>query len=142
MTLTAASGRVLARAVVSRVDVPPADNSAMDGYALRLADLQAAHGRLPVSQRIPAGQVPAPLRPGTAARMALYHEKAPELALAGATDTAVEMLQNAFDRGFDDPDMYASDDDLNSLRGDARFQKLLAAVMPQDYREYDDKVGK
>lgn len=68
--LTAALDRVLATDVLSRVDVPPADNSAMDGYALRLADLQAASGhRLPVSQRVPAGHVPAPLAAGTAARI-------------------------------------------------------------------------
>jgi molybdopterin molybdotransferase len=63
-------GRVLARDVVSTLDVPPADNSAMDGYALRLADLAAAPDAvLPLSQRIPAGQVGEPLRPGTAARI-------------------------------------------------------------------------
>jgi molybdopterin molybdotransferase len=60
-------GRVLARDVVSAVDVPPADNSAMDGYALRAADLGGAI--LPVSQRIPAGVVGTPLRPGAAARI-------------------------------------------------------------------------
>jgi molybdopterin molybdotransferase len=62
--------RVLARDVVSAVDVPPADNSAMDGYALRAADLGGAEGAvLAVSQRIPAGTVGSPLRPGTAARI-------------------------------------------------------------------------
>lgn len=68
--LVAALGRVLARDILSTVDVPPADNSAMDGYALRLADLQASPMRtLPVSQRIAAGQVPRALQPGTAARI-------------------------------------------------------------------------
>jgi molybdopterin molybdotransferase len=63
-------GRVLGRDVVSAVDVPPADNSAMDGYALRRADVEgAAGGLLAVSQRIPAGVVGTPLRPGTAARL-------------------------------------------------------------------------
>ena len=68
-----ALGRVLARPVVSALDVPPADNSAMDGYALRLADLPAevlAGGSLlPVSQRLPAGVVGQPLQPGTAVRI-------------------------------------------------------------------------
>ena len=64
-----ALGRVLAADVVSLVDVPPADNSAMDGYALRCADLPAAGAVLPLSQRIAAGSVPAPLQPGTAARI-------------------------------------------------------------------------
>lgn len=64
----AALGRVLAAPVVSTLDVPPNDNSSMDGYALRAAD--AAAGRpLPVSQRIAAGSVGAPLEPGTAARI-------------------------------------------------------------------------
>jgi len=61
-----ALGRVLAEAVVSTIDVPGEDNSAMDGYALRAAEV----GRpLPVSQRIPAGAVGGPLEPGTAARI-------------------------------------------------------------------------
>jgi len=65
-----ALGRVLALPVVSQLDVPPADNSAMDGYALRAADLLARPGTaLPVSQRVPAGVVGAVLEPGTAARI-------------------------------------------------------------------------
>jgi len=62
-------GRVLAESVVSTIDVPAWDNSAMDGYALRSADLSAGGGRLPVSQRIPAGVAGPPLEPGTAARI-------------------------------------------------------------------------
>ena len=64
-----ALGRVLAADVRALVDVPPADNSAMDGYAMRCADVPAAGTTLPVSQRIPAGVVGAPLTPGTAARI-------------------------------------------------------------------------
>ena len=64
-----ALGRVLARGVVSALDVPPADNSAMDGYAMRLADLPVAGTVLPVSQRLPAGVVGAVLQPGTAVRI-------------------------------------------------------------------------
>ena len=64
-----ALGRVLARPVVSGLDVPPADNSAMDGYALRAADVPAAGTLLPVSQRLPAGVVGAALQPGTAVRI-------------------------------------------------------------------------
>ncbi len=62
-------GRVLARSVVSALDVPPADNTAMDGYALRAADVPVAGTLLPVSQRIPAGVVGQPLQPGTAVRI-------------------------------------------------------------------------
>ncbi|HUQ76577.1 MAG TPA: gephyrin-like molybdotransferase Glp [Burkholderiales bacterium] len=60
-----ATRRVLARAQRSTMDVPPMDNSAMDGYAVRVADgLQ-----LRVAQKIMAGAVGKPLEPGTAARI-------------------------------------------------------------------------
>ncbi len=59
-----ALGRVLAADVVSTIDVPPADNTAMDGYALRVADVPLAGRMLPVSQRIAAGSVGAPLAAG------------------------------------------------------------------------------
>ena len=62
-------GRVLARGVVSALDVPPADNTSMDGYAMRAADVPAAGTVLPVSQRLPAGVVGQPLQPGTAVRI-------------------------------------------------------------------------
>jgi molybdopterin molybdotransferase len=64
-----ALGRVLAEDVRSALDVPPADNTSMDGYALRAADVTAAGTVLPVSQRIPAGVVGTPLAAGTAARI-------------------------------------------------------------------------
>lgn len=64
-----ADGRVLAQAIVSGLQVPPCDNSAMDGYALRVDDVLAAQGALPVSQRIAAGSVGTPLLPGTVARI-------------------------------------------------------------------------
>ena len=61
-------GRVLAAEVRSALDVPSADNSAMDGYALRAADA-AAGALLPVTQRIPAGVVGLALAPHSAARI-------------------------------------------------------------------------
>ena len=61
-------GRVLAQAQISAITVPPLDNSAMDGYAVRVADLSVGV-RLPVSQRIAAGQVGVALQPGTTARI-------------------------------------------------------------------------
>lgn len=64
-----ALGRALAADVRSLIDVPPADNSAMDGYALRVADVPASGIVLPISQRIPAGVVGGPLESGTAARI-------------------------------------------------------------------------
>lgn len=64
-----AFNRVLAAPQTSTVTVPPLDNSAMDGYAVRMADVSAAGVRLPVSQRIQAGQLGVALAPGTAARI-------------------------------------------------------------------------
>ncbi|MCS4509519.1 molybdopterin molybdotransferase MoeA [Xylophilus ampelinus] len=64
-----ADRRVLAVDLVSALQVPPHDNSAMDGYAVRTADTARPGTELPISQRVAAGQVPQPLRPGTAARI-------------------------------------------------------------------------
>jgi molybdopterin molybdotransferase len=68
-----AHGRVLAADQYSQMDVPGSDNSSMDGYAVRTADCAGATAgapiRLPVSQRIPAGQPGVPLQPGSAARI-------------------------------------------------------------------------
>lgn len=64
-----ADGRVLLADAVSALQVPPQDNSAMDGYALRCAHVAAPGALLPVSQRIPAGSVGHALQPGTAARI-------------------------------------------------------------------------
>ncbi|QVI77340.1 molybdopterin molybdotransferase MoeA [Pseudomonas syringae] len=67
VSLADAEGRVLAVDLVSTLDLPPWPNSAMDGYALRVADW---HGEpLTVSQRIFAGQAPEALAPGTCARI-------------------------------------------------------------------------
>ena len=64
-----AAGRVLAEPQRSTIDVPSLDNSAMDGFAVRLADLKAAETKLKVSQRIFAGAVGQALQPGTVARI-------------------------------------------------------------------------
>lgn len=61
--------RVLARPIHSLIDVPPGDNTSMDGYAVRVADVPQPGVRLQVAQRIPAGQVGRALEPGTAARI-------------------------------------------------------------------------
>jgi molybdopterin molybdotransferase len=63
-----ANGRVLAEDQASTIDVPSADNTSMDGYAVRAADCVNGGAVLRVTQRIPAGQVGAPREPGTAAR--------------------------------------------------------------------------
>ena len=64
-----ADGRVLAQNMLSSLHVPPQDNSSMDGYAMRAADVGVAGAVLSVSQRIPAGSVGTPLQAGTAARI-------------------------------------------------------------------------
>jgi molybdopterin molybdotransferase len=61
--------RVLATDVASVVHVPPADNTSMDGYAVRCADVPDVGAELPVGLRIPAGTAPSPLPPGQAARV-------------------------------------------------------------------------
>lgn len=67
VTLADAQGRILADDLISTLDLPPWPNSAMDGYALRVADWTGEP--LPVSQRIFAGQAPLPLQRGTCARI-------------------------------------------------------------------------
>lgn len=64
-----ADGRVLRADCISALQVPPQDNSAMDGYAVRAAEITTAGVALAVSQRIPAGHVGTPLQPGTVARI-------------------------------------------------------------------------
>jgi molybdopterin molybdotransferase len=64
-----ADGRVLAQDLVSALQVPPQDNSSMDGYAVRRAEIPDEGVVLPVSQRIAAGHAAAPLQPGSVARI-------------------------------------------------------------------------
>lgn len=68
VSLADAAGRVLAADLTATVDIPPADNSAMDGYALRVADWGAGV-RLPIQQRCYAGEMPEALKPGHAIRL-------------------------------------------------------------------------
>lgn len=63
-----AAGRVLARPVIAALDLPPADNSAMDGYAIRYSDHQPGR-RFPVQQRCFAGVQPEPLQEGRTIRL-------------------------------------------------------------------------
>lgn len=67
LPLARVEGRVLAEDLVSTLDLPPWPNSAMDGYALNLADWTGTP--LPVSQKVFAGQFPQPLQPGTCVRI-------------------------------------------------------------------------
>ena len=67
--MQAALGRVLSENVHSLVDVPPLDNTSMDGYAVRCADTASPGQPLRITQRIPAGSMGTQLEPGTAARI-------------------------------------------------------------------------
>ncbi|WP_100813347.1 molybdopterin molybdotransferase MoeA [Microbacterium lacus] len=74
LPLAAASGRTLAAPVLARVDIPVFDNSAMDGFAVRFADVRSATAEAPVALRVvadlPAGtDLDPPLGPGEAARI-------------------------------------------------------------------------
>ncbi len=68
IVLDDALGRFLAEDVISTINVPGYDNSAMDGYAVRSSEI-SADIELPVSQRIPAGSVGSPLTEGSVARI-------------------------------------------------------------------------
>ena len=67
--MQSALGRILAEDVKSLVDVPPLDNTSMDGYAVRTTDTQTPGSILKIAQRIPAGSIGTALEPGTAARI-------------------------------------------------------------------------
>lgn len=67
--LTETLGRYLSEDITAGFDIPLWDNSAMDGYAVRLSDIAAIPARLPVTQVIPAGSTSEPLKPGSAARI-------------------------------------------------------------------------
>ncbi|MEO0540186.1 MAG: gephyrin-like molybdotransferase Glp [Cyanobacteria bacterium P01_A01_bin.105] len=70
LPLMAATGRVLAQPICSPLDFPHWDNSAMDGYAVRHADVQQVPTQLTVIEEIPAGTRPQKtLQPGQAARI-------------------------------------------------------------------------
>ena len=69
VSLDAALQRVLAEDIVSELNVPPQDNSAMDGFALSSRYLNAGETELKISQRIPAGSQGDSLALGTAARI-------------------------------------------------------------------------
>ena len=67
--MQSALGRVLAEDVKSLVDVPPLDNTSMDGYAVRTSDTSTPGNVLFIAQRIPAGSMGTPLQAGAAARI-------------------------------------------------------------------------
>ncbi|MDH5738157.1 MAG: molybdopterin molybdotransferase MoeA, partial [Gammaproteobacteria bacterium] len=93
--LSASSGRILGVSVTSAINVPPADNSAMDGYAMDAADTDlVSGGTYRVSDRIPAGSRGQPLEAGTLVRIFTGGEIPP-----GAN--AVVMQENTREAGTD-----------------------------------------
>ncbi len=63
------AGKILAAPVVSPIQVPPLDNSQMDGYAVRVSDFADGKLEFPISEKIFAGHVGTPLKEGTVARI-------------------------------------------------------------------------
>lgn len=93
LALADAGGGWLARPVTARVDVPPHDNSAVDGVALRYSDLADATVTLPVTLRVPAGAAPGRLAPGAVARIFTG------AALPAGADTVLMQEDCAFNSG-------------------------------------------
>jgi molybdopterin molybdotransferase len=90
-----ADGRVMAQDLVSGLQVPPKDNSAMDGYAARSSEITAAGMSLPISQRIPAGSNAQPLVPHSVARIftgATVPEGADAIVMQEETEPAGEQI--------------------------------------------------
>jgi molybdopterin molybdotransferase len=90
LPLAAAAGRVLAEDLIASRPLPAFDNSAMDGYAVRAADIAhasvASPVRLPVAEDVPAGRVDGPsLEPGTA------HRVMTGAAMPAGADTVVQV---------------------------------------------------
>lgn len=115
-----ALGRVLAADVLSTLDVPPGDNSSMDGYALRAADVRAPGTVLPVSQRLPAGVVGQPLQPGTAVRI-FTGAQVP----AGAD--AVVMQEQCEAIGHSNSSSHGNSDSDSKALGQVRFKAVPEA---------------
>ncbi len=109
--ILAGLGRVLAEEIRSARDIPPFDNSAMDGYAVRAVDIAAASESNPVSLRVietvGAGTMPARrVEPGTAIRtmtgapIAEGADAIVQVERTRGSDTRVEILASAEPRGF------------------------------------------
>ncbi|WP_373976625.1 molybdopterin molybdotransferase MoeA [Chitinibacter sp. SCUT-21] len=69
VALAGALQRVLAQDIVSELNVPSFDNSAMDGYAIHVPDFNCPSEQYPIVQRIAAGEIGAELAAGQAARI-------------------------------------------------------------------------
>jgi molybdopterin molybdotransferase len=125
--LPQADGRVLASVVHSQLDFPHWDNSAMDGYAVRYADVQAIAEQSPVTltvvEDIPAGQLPQTrIQPGQAARI-MTGSMMPE-----GADTVV--MQEVTQRTSDRLTIFAAPQPQQFVRQRAAFYQAGDPLLP------------
>lgn len=131
--LKQSTGRVLTNDVVAPLNVPPADNSAMDGYALRHQDWQDAVKTLPVSQRITAGTAPLPLKAETAARIFTGAE------IPTGADTVV--MQENCSAGTDEVTIRKIGTPGSNIRPKGQDIQSGATVLPAGHRLRPQDVG-
>ena len=105
MALDQAAGTSLAEALYAPGDLPPFDNSAMDGYALNTADLRGDPPyRLPLDGTTLAGEAPPPLTPGharritTGAALPLQAPLGTDFVVAGLVDSNGSVLASLVER--------------------------------------------
>jgi molybdopterin molybdotransferase len=127
LDLLVATGRILATPVTSDLDFPHWDNSAMDGYAVRFADVESCSAEHPVEltivEEIPAGYVPQhTIQPGQAARI-LTGSMMP----AGA-DTVV--IQEVTQRQGDRLSIFAAPKPQAFVRHRAAYYQAGDALLP------------
>lgn len=115
-----AAGRVLAAPVMARLDVPSFDNSAMDGYAVRIEDGGKV---LSVSQRIAAGGASAPLERGTCARIFTGGALPP-----GADCVVMQERVEHFEGGIRVPAELAAGDNIRRRGLDVQAGSILLAA--------------
>jgi molybdopterin molybdotransferase len=129
-----ALGRVLSEDQTSTVDVPPADNSAMDGFAFNSADLESdSVTTLPISQRIPAGVAPQPMQPGTAARIFTGAE------VPMGADTVV--MQENCKWTDDDVTLPASSNPRDNIRPQGQDIKAGSVIISRGHRIKPQDMG-
>jgi len=136
--LMQARQRVLARDQQATVNVPPADNSAMDGYAINTTSQESGQAQwFDISQRVPAGHVPGPLKPGTAARIFTGAEIPPDA-------NAVVMQENCETRIGENGDQVLIPADVpagNNIRPLGQDIALGDTVLPAGHKLQPQDLG-